>query len=185
MEQRRFVLLDRDGTINVEKHYLNDPDELELLPGAGEGLRYMMKLGLGLVIITNQSAIGRGYFTMERLEEIHDRLRKLLADEGVVLEGIYICPHDPTREICVCRKPMPGMVEQAVRDFGFDPASAFMIGDKVLDIQLGQAVGATSILVRTGYGRDSERQGGGVADFIADDLREAARFIETRLQDGS
>lgn len=182
MKQRRYVLLDRDGTINVEKHYLNDPDELELIPGAGQGLYRLMQLGFGLVVITNQSGIGRGYLSMDQLTRIHERLRQLLLNENVVLDGIYVCPHDPTRERCLCRKPMPGLVNQAANDLEFDPSSSFMIGDKLIDLQLGHAVGATSILVRTGYGKDNEQQGREIADFIADDLQQAARFIETCLR---
>ena len=88
MSRRRFVALDRDGTIIVERHYLSSPDQVELLSGAGAGLRAMCALGLGLIIVTNQSAVGRGEFDMARLEEIHGRLRELLAAEDVTIDGI-------------------------------------------------------------------------------------------------
>ncbi len=181
MEQRRFVLLDRDGTINVDKHYLKDPDQIALLPGAIRGLRRLAALDLGLVVVTNQSGIGRGYLTAERLAAIHARLRALLEDEGIILDGIYFCPHAPDGPACNCRKPLTGMAEQAMRDHRFDPARAFMIGDKEIDIAFGRAIGATSILVRTGYGADGEKAGTN-ADYVADDLDDAARFIEKRLR---
>ncbi len=185
MSARRFVLLDRDGTINIDKHYLRTPDQIELLPGAAEGLRQLSELGLGLVVVTNQSGVGRGFITVERLAELHARLETLLQAEGVSLDGIYFCPHDPEKENCTCRKPLTGMAEQAIRDHGFDPAQAFMIGDKGVDILLGQAIGATTVLVRTGYGAESERAGKVKADFVAPTLREAAQFIEKRIQDGA
>ncbi len=104
---RRFVALDRDGTIIAERQYLSSPNEVELLPGAGAGLRAMREQGLGLIIVTNQSAVGRGYFDMARLEEIHDRLRGLLAAEGVTLDGIYVCPHAPRNNVAAASRCRP------------------------------------------------------------------------------
>ena len=114
---KRFVLIDRDGTINVEKHYLSDPDQLELYPGIGPALKRLQDAGFGLAVLTNQSGIARGYFDLDRLTQIHDRLRALLAAEGVTVDGIYICPHGPDDD-CACRKPLPGMVEQAQSSSG-------------------------------------------------------------------
>lgn len=174
---RRFVLVDRDGTINVDKHYLSDPDGLELIPGAAEGLRKLSELGFGIAVVTNQSGIGRGYFGAQALDAIHDRLRAMLAAEGVTIDGIYICPHGPDED-CACRKPLPGMVEQAVAEHGFDPRQGFVIGDKRADVELGKAVGATAILVRTGKGAGEEARGkAGAADYVVDDLRAAAELI--------
>ncbi|HVI50751.1 MAG TPA: D-glycero-beta-D-manno-heptose 1,7-bisphosphate 7-phosphatase [Candidatus Sulfotelmatobacter sp.] len=174
-DPRRFVLLDRDGTINVERHYLSAPDQLELYPGVGEALAQLKDLGYGLVIVTNQSGIARGYFDLPTLDRIHDRLHALLAPFNVTIDGIYLCPHGPD-EGCSCRKPLPGMVNQAVADLGFDPARAIMVGDKAVDVQLGHAVGAASILVRTGHGLKSE--GKCAPELIADDLPAAVRWIE-------
>ena len=128
-----------------------------------------------VAIITNKSGVARGYFDLERLEQVHARLRELLAAEGATVDGIYICPHGPDDE-CACRKPLPGMIDQAAADHGFDPACAFVIGDKAVDIGLGQAVGATTFLVRTGYGRDYEAKGT-AASHVVDDLRAAAAII--------
>ncbi len=181
MGSRRFVLVDRDGTLNVEKHYLSDPDQLELLPGAAEGLRAFREMGFGIAVLTNQSGIARGYFDLDRLDQIHARLVQLLAAEGVAVDGIYLCPHGPDDD-CACRKPLPGMVQQAQAEHGFDPAQSVMIGDKLVDVEMGKAVGALSILVRTGYGRTLEAEGkAGSADHVVDDLAEAAALVRRRL----
>jgi D-glycero-D-manno-heptose 1,7-bisphosphate phosphatase len=181
MSQRpRFVILDRDGTINAEGEYVSSPEQVELLPGATAGLRAMRALGLGLIVVTNQSAVGRGYFDLARLEEIHRHLRKLLALDGVELDGIYICPHTPA-DGCDCRKPRPGLLQRAAAERGFAPADCFVIGDRPCDIDLGRAVGATTILVRTGYGAEHEAAQTAAADFVADDLCQAAEWIGRQL----
>jgi len=177
MGARRFALLDRDGTVIVEKDYLSSVEGLELLPNTLAGLRAMRDLGLGLVLLTNQSGIGRGYFSAETVAEIHRALGKLLATGGVSLDGIYVCPHGPD-EGCACRKPSPGLAEQAARELGFRLQDSVVIGDKAADIELGRRVGATTILVRTGYGREVESNGGANPDYVADDLLGAARIIE-------
>lgn len=177
---KRFVLLDRDGTLIVERHYLSDPDVVELLPNAAEGLHAMQTLGFGLVVITNQSGIGRGYFNNARLRQIHDRMHALLRAEGLTLDGVYCCPHTPN-DACACRKPRPGLVEQAACDLHFEPAECVVIGDKVSDIQLGQGVGATTILVRTGYGNQELAKLVTPPDAVVADLLEAASFIEHHL----
>jgi D-glycero-D-manno-heptose 1,7-bisphosphate phosphatase len=177
---RRFALLDRDGTIIVERHYLAAPDGVELLPGAVEGLRRLAEIGLGLVVVTNQSGLSRGYFHRATLDAIHERLRELLARGGVTLDGIYVCPHTP-EHVCACRKPRPGLVRQAAADLGFDPAEAFMLGDKACDVDLGRAVGATTFLLRTGYGDRLPAEVCARADHVADDLRQAAEVIGSLL----
>ena len=184
MARRRFVVLDRDGTIIVQCAYLSSPQEVELLPGAAEGLRAMRAWGLGLVIVTNQSAVGRGYFDMARLEEIHGRLRELLAAQGVTIDGIYACPHAPEDD-CRCRKPLPTLLEQAAREFGFDAGDCFVIGDKPCDVDMGRAVGATTLLVRTGYGAAHAAAGTVAADYIVADVLEAARIIEKAISRSS
>lgn len=181
---RRFVLLDRDGTVNVEVDYLSDPDQLRLYPGVGAALRRLRDLGFGLVVLTNQSGIARGKFDIPTLERVHARLAELLAAEGVALDGIYYCPHAP-EDGCGCRKPLPGMVERAVAELGVDPERSFMIGDKRIDVEMARAVGAAGILVRTGYGAETEARGQvpeGVA--VVDDLPAAAAFIERSLEAG-
>ncbi len=172
----KFVALDRDGTIIAEREYLSHPGQVELLPGAAAGLRAMRNLGLRLVIVTNQSGVGRGYFDVVQLEAVHFRLKELLAIEGVSLDGIYYCPHTP-EDKCNCRKPRPGMLLQASKDLGFEPSQAVVIGDKALDIELGQNLGANTVLVRTGYGTQVEASGTAKASYVANNLADAAQFI--------
>ncbi len=176
MSAPRFVVLDRDGTILVKHHYLADPDRVELLPGAAEGLRRMRALGFGLVVITNQSAIGRGLLDWPRLERIHDRMKALLAVEGVELDGIYSCPHLPEAG-CGCRKPEPGLLDRAAAEWGFDPRAGFVIGDNVCDVELGLRAGATTLLVRTGEGAGVEAAQAAHPHFIVNDLTEAAQRL--------
>ena len=178
--KRRFVVLDRDGTINVEGDYISSPDQVELLPRTAAGLRAIRDMGLGLIVITNQSAIGRGYFDRARLEEIHARLRELLAREAVELDGIYACPHT-AEDGCTCRKPQPGLLQRAAAELGFRPQECFVVGDKPSDVELGKSVGAATILVRTGYGAGNEAARLCTPDFVADDLLEAAALIGREL----
>ena len=173
----QVVLLDRDGTINVEKRYLSSPDQVELLPGAAEGLQLMRRLGLATVVVTNQSAIGWGYFGLDTLDRIHQRLRELLANHGASLDAIYVCPHRPD-ERCNCRKPAPGLARKAVEEFQADLSRSFVVGDKVCDIELGKRVEATTILVRTGYGALVVVEGAAQADYVVEDLLEAAHVIQ-------
>ena len=172
------MVLDRDGTVIVERHYLSDPDQVELLSGAAAGLKRFRELGLGVVLVTNQSAIGRGFFDQLRLERIHRRLRDLLQAERVWLDGIYFCPHTPDDQ-CACRKPRPGMIETAADELDFDQRLCFVIGDNECDIALGRRVGATTILVRTGYGAQVAAEGKAHPDYVVDDLAEAAQLIES------
>jgi D-glycero-D-manno-heptose 1,7-bisphosphate phosphatase len=170
----RVVLLDRDGTIIVERNYLSDPENVELLPNAAAGLRLLRELGFRLVLVTNQSGIGRGYFTALTVEGIHGRLKQKLAAESVALDAIYICPHTP-EEHCDCRKPEPGLALRAAMDFHFDLSGAVVIGDKPCDIELAQRIGATSVLVRTGYGAEYVEKLN--PDIVADDLEDAAKQL--------
>jgi D-glycero-D-manno-heptose 1,7-bisphosphate phosphatase len=179
--RRGVVVLDRDGTVNVERHYLADPGQVELIDGAGEGLRRLRDLGLELLVVTNQSAVGRGYITANTLAAIHARLVECLAAEGIELGGIYVCPHVPA-DGCRCRKPDTGLLERAARERGFDPAAAIVIGDKESDIEMGRRAGSTTLLVRTGYG--ARMAATTAADHVVDDLREAAHVIEGLIAAG-
>ncbi|MEW6756149.1 MAG: HAD family hydrolase [Candidatus Latescibacterota bacterium] len=175
---RSFVVLDRDGTLIVERGYLSDPAQVELIPGVARALREMRRMGLRLVVATNQSGVGRGYFTADTVQRVHERLLSLLSAEGAALDAFYYCPHVPEAH-CRCRKPATGMVEQAARDFGFDPASCFVIGDKPCDILLAANLGATSVLVRTGYGELTQRDVTLRPDCIVNDLVSAAQQIRS------
>jgi D-glycero-D-manno-heptose 1,7-bisphosphate phosphatase len=174
----RHVLLDRDGTIVIDKHYLHDPDGVELLPGAARGLRRMRALGWGLAVLTNQSGVGRGYYDEAAVRACNLRMAELLREQGVELDGVFFCPHAPEAG-CRCRKPAPGLMEQAAAALGFDPRQAVMIGDKDADMLLGRAVGAATILVRTGKGTEHEARCRDSADHVVDDLAQAAEIIAT------
>ncbi len=178
---RPAVFLDRDGTLIAERHYLSRPEQVELLPGAAEGVRRMNEAGLRVFLASNQSGVGRGYFSLEQLGAVHDRMTELLRAEGARLDAIYVCPHHPD-ETCDCRKPAPGMIEQAVREYGVSPQHSFVVGDKPCDIDLGAGVGATTILVRTGYGAQYEQDPACRPRFVGDDLRAAADYIILTIQ---
>ena len=143
---RRLALIDRDGTIIVDKVYLSDPDGIEFTPGAIEGLRLLRDAGFVLALITNQSGIARGYFDAAVLGRIHDRLQSMLAAEGLRLEAIYFCPHGPN-DGCDCRKPAPGMVKQAMHDLGFRPDEVVVLGDSDGDMGAAAAAGVAGVRV--------------------------------------
>ncbi len=172
------VFLDRDGTINREVHHLSRPEQLELLPGAAEGLRSLHQAGYRLVVVTNQSAIGRGILDGDRLDRIHQRLSGMLGAEGVDIAAWYHCPHRPD-EGCACRKPGTGLFAQGRRELGISLDHAWMVGDRLSDLQAGRAVGARTILVATGYGRREYRLPGRRActDYYVESLIRAARII--------
>ncbi len=173
---RRFVVLDRDGTVIVERHYLSDPEHVELIPGVAEALRQLRQMGLGIVILTNQSAIGRGFFDARRLAAIHQRMTDLLRAAQAQVEGIYHCPHRPD-DGCICRKPRAGLLERAARELGFEPRDSFVIGDKACDVELGRRVGATTFLVRTGYGARMAEACKAHTDHLVEDLGAAIPVI--------
>ena len=176
MDRRRFVLLDRDGTIIVDRHYLSDPGGVALIPGSVEGLRRLAALGLGLVIVTNQSGVARGYLDEATLVRIHHELTRQLGRCGVRLDGIYYCPHLPQAR-CACRKPRTGLVERAAAELGFDPRQSFVVGDKASDVALARAIDATALLVRAETGEVTAVRGDLRPDHVVRDLREAADVI--------
>jgi D-glycero-D-manno-heptose 1,7-bisphosphate phosphatase len=140
------VFLDRDGTIVVDKHYLADADGLELLPNAAAGLRELQDLGGRLVVVTNQSGVGRGYFDEAALAAMNARLEELLAAEGVELAGIYACPHAPDAG-CDCRKPATGLFTRAGDELGLELEGSFVVGDGESDVEAGARIGATTIRI--------------------------------------
>lgn len=179
MKQKRFVLLDRDGTIIVEKNYLSNSSEVVLIPRAAKALKELKKLGLGLIVITNQSGIGRNFFDLLTLESIHKKIKDLLNKEGVTLDDIYFCPHIPNDE-CLCRKPKIELVKQASKKHNFDPKQCFVIGDNKGDIELGKNIEAITILVRTGHGKQIEKEDLKF-DFVVDDLSGALQVIKKQI----
>jgi D-glycero-D-manno-heptose 1,7-bisphosphate phosphatase len=167
------VVLDRDGTVVVDRDYLDHPDGLELLPGAAEGLRRLHQQGYRLIVISNQSGVGRGLFSGERLDEINARLLQMVRAAGADLAGIYSCPHRP-EEGCECRKPGTQLLLQAAHELGFDPKASVVIGDKASDVELGRRVGAMTLLINNDPSARTEPP----ADHVVPDLTAAARLVE-------
>ena len=154
MKDIRDVLLDRDGTVIENRHYLADPDGVVLLPGAGEALARLTLAGKRLFLVTNQSGIGRGYHSVEDFNACQERLAALLEAYGVRITDVAFCPHGP-EEGCSCRKPASGMWEQLRDRNGLHPESCAMVGDSVVDVGFGLGSGlAATVLVRTGGGDD-------------------------------
>ncbi|MGH7741760.1 MAG: D-glycero-alpha-D-manno-heptose-1,7-bisphosphate 7-phosphatase [Candidatus Eiseniibacteriota bacterium] len=183
--RRGAVFLDRDGTLVVERGYLSDPAELELLPGVPGALAALRGAGYALVVISNQSGVGRGLFPRSRVYQAMARLRLLLRAQHVELDAIYFCPHRPGDD-CDCRKPRSGLLERAADDLALDLGRSFMVGDKLIDAEAGRRAGGHGLLLRTGYGRDEERRltelaGGAetapLPDAVVDDLPAAVRWI--------
>ena len=143
------VFLDRDGTLNVDTGYVKSPDDFTVLPGVGAALARLKQAGARLVVVTNQSGLGRGYFSSRDLEAIHSKLRLVLAEDGVTLDGLYFCPHHPD-DHCNCRKPARGMIDRAHAELKVDLSRSYVIGDSIRDIELAKQVGARSLLVMTG-----------------------------------
>lgn len=147
------VLLDRDGTVIYDRHYLSDPEGVALLPGAADGLRLLRDAGAALFLVTNQSGIGRGMFSEDSFFACQARLEELLRCEGLELAGSIFCPHAPEQTGCACRKPQTGMWEELRDAHGLLPETSAMIGDKAVDIAFGRNAGlAASVLVLTGKG---------------------------------
>jgi D-glycero-D-manno-heptose 1,7-bisphosphate phosphatase len=179
--KRRFAVLDRDGTIIEECSYLADPEQIKLISGVAEALRRLQRMGLGLTVITNQSAVGRGLINEDRLNEIHRRLSEILKSEGIQLDGLYYCPHKPEDE-CWCRKPSVGLMKKASEELSFDLHSSFVVGDKMSDIEMGRQAGAVTFLVRTGYGTEAAADRSAAPDHVVADLAEAAERIAALLE---
>jgi D-glycero-D-manno-heptose 1,7-bisphosphate phosphatase len=143
---RKAVFVDRDGTINQDVHYLSDPEELRMLPTVPEGIRLLNENGFLVVIVTNQSGIARGLLTRETLIAIHQRMKSELRVVGAGIDAVYYCPHHPD-DRCACRKPGTALLERAIVEHDIDPTCSFFIGDRMTDIEAGQKVGCTTVLV--------------------------------------
>lgn len=145
-ETTAVLFLDRDGVIIKDCNYISDPESVELLPGVGEALSSAVEAGFKLVIITNQSGIGRGYFSEADFLKVQLRLDELLAEFGVVVEVAAYCPHDPV-DNCNCRKPMTGLVDEMSEVLTWSTEHTFMVGDKISDVELGKNMGVKSWLL--------------------------------------
>ena len=182
MTNKRAVFLDRDGTINEEKEYLHRIDEFSFITGAPAAIKLLNDAGFLVVVVTNQSGIGRGFYGEDAAHRLHHFMDEQLARQGARIDAYYLCPHHPLhgigdyRKECACRKPLPGMLTSAARDLSIALGSSFIVGDKLADVEAGLAAGCQPVLVRTGYGlSESARLPAGVP--CCDDILAAARLI--------
>lgn len=150
------VFLDRDGTIITERGYLKSPNKIRFYPTAIEGLKKLTQSGFKLIVITNQSGVGRGYFSEKTLSQIHQRFKTLLLQHKVKISAIYYCPHLPT-DACSCRKPKTKLVDLASKEHHINLSKSYMVGDQIRDVELGFNMGGKSVLVLTGGGKQSRK----------------------------
>jgi D-glycero-D-manno-heptose 1,7-bisphosphate phosphatase len=173
---RRAAFLDRDGTIIVDRHYPADPTAVELLPRAAEAIRLFNEAGLVVVVVTNQSGIGRGYFDEAAFRAVQARMESLLAAEGARVDAVYHCPHAPgLGPPCECRKPAPGLYLRAARELGLALRGSVLVGDRERDVAAARELGAAAYLITPTP--DRPRNGAAVAAVGVRDLREAACHV--------
>ncbi|MCZ2341017.1 MAG: HAD family hydrolase [Bacteroidales bacterium] len=158
LSQQPAVFLDRDGTIIADVHYLAEPSQIQLIPGAAAAIRRLNQAGFRVIVVTNQAGVALGRFSEDKIDAVHERLSALLAESRAIVDGYFFCPHhpqgivEPYAQVCRCRKPEPGMLLTAAQEQNLDLERSWMIGDKVSDLAAGAAVGCQTILVRTGHG---------------------------------
>ena len=176
------VFVDRDGTVIQEIGYQSDPDGVRLIPGAAGAVLRLNKLGIPVVVISNQAGVARGLFTAGDLDRVHDRFVDLLSAEGAFVDAAYYCPHHPEFDVdCDCRKPKPGLLLRASEELGIELGRSFMVGDRLIDVQAGKAAGASAVFLRTGYGlremQEHQAEIMRIADRVCDDLAQAVDWI--------
>lgn len=192
-EKKAALFLDRDGVINEDTDYLHKPDDLLIFEGVGRAIAKFNRLGIPVVVVTNQSGIGRGYYTEADYLEINRLIGEKLKEDGAHIDRFYHCPHHPTGGIGAYlqdsqdRKPKPGMLLKAANELGLDLSLSIMVGDKESDLGAGRAAGTACILVRTGYGREHEerltKEGrSDLFDAVFDTLPDALPWILERLK---
>lgn len=186
--KRPAVFMDRDGTINEQMGYINHISRFVMLPGAAEAIRLLNENGILAIIVSNQSGVGRGYFPIEFVDEVHSHMARLLEKQGVKIDGIFLCPHHPD-DGCDCRKPKTGLIRQAGEAFHIDLENSFVVGDRCSDLEFASRANLKGILVTTGYGL-------GEIEFIlpkspfkplhiANDLLDAVRWIINNKNEGA
>jgi len=183
----RAVYIDRDGTINEDMGNMNNLDRFNLLPRSAAAIKLINENKLKAVVVTNQSGIALGFFSVAFLNVVHEKMVRELSIHGAAVDAIYYCPHSPHgvhdeyRVQCACRKPQPGMLEQAAKEMGIDNSNSFVVGDKLVDIELAKKAGARGILVLTGYGKGEHTHrmpnSDVRPDYIADDLYTAVIWV--------
>lgn len=178
---RPVVFLDRDGTLIDERGYLSDPAKIYFYPSVFAALRRLQKAGFRLVILTNQSGVARGYFTLKRLQQINQRFTKLLAAKGVRIDGIYFCPHFPTAG-CSCRKPQIGLALRAAKELSLDLKRAYMVGDQLGDMNMARQLNIPGVMVLTGAGRSLRVQAGTLPTKITSNIATAVKWVLSSSQ---
>jgi D-glycero-D-manno-heptose 1,7-bisphosphate phosphatase len=177
---RPAVFLDRDGTIAEEVGYLNHPSRFRIFPFAAAAIRSLNEAGLPVVVVSNQSGVGRGYFPESLVHSVNELMKKDLAATGARIDAVYYCLHT-SADLCDCRKPKTGLLERAAREHALDLQRSFVVGDRYGDIELARNVRARGILVRTGYGEGElawhSAKWPTQPDFVAEDLSKAADWI--------
>ncbi|MBX9624967.1 MAG: HAD family hydrolase, partial [Gemmataceae bacterium] len=173
----------RDGVVIEDGHYVGSVDRVRLVPGSAGAVAALNRAGWVVVVVTNQGGVARGFFTDESVPVVHAHIGELLAEHGGRIDAFYHCPHHPDGEVaayrgpCDCRKPKPGMLRRAAADLNLDLERSWMVGDRVSDLEAGAAVGAKTVLVRTGYGNEIDADGLNRAALnlacVADDLADA------------
>lgn len=189
---RPAIFLDRDGTVTDEVGYINHISRAKVYPFAAEAVRMLKSTGLPVIIVTNQSGVGRGYFTEEIVGQVHSMVQDTLQAAGTSIDAFYHCPHHPGavvekyRRECRCRKPGTGMPEEAAEKFGIDLSRSYVVGDTYRDMKMGFAIGARTIMLMTGYGRGEYEYRRGewsrMPDLMAENLLEAAKLILQELK---
>ena len=186
-DKRRAVFLDRDGTVADEVGYVNHITRFRLYPWSAEAIRRIHSAGLAAVVVTNQAGVARGYFPEELIRQVNEKMKQELAAAGAPLDAVYYCPHHPAvgeppyRQQCHCRKPLPGMIEAAVRDLGLQLDGSIVIGDRYTEVEMAHRLGLRGALVLTGYGRgEYEYMRGGwprSPDWVAENVLDAVEKI--------
>jgi len=182
----RAVFLDRDGTVNSEVDYLNSIKDLRLIRNTAKAIRILNLNRVKVIIVTNQSGISRGIFSIDDLDNVHNELKRRLRRNGAYIDAIYYCPHHPD-DGCSCRKPKKGMFEKAANDFTLELNKCYVIGDKSSDIESAHNISAAGILVRTGYGKLEQnklKEANIMPDHIAKNLYDAVQWIIKDINKG-
>ena len=180
MTENRYILLDRDGTINHDSDdFIKCPEEWLPIEGSLEAIALFNKLDYKVVVITNQSGLARGLFNAAMLEKIHAKMHRLVSEKGGHIAAIYFCPHDETAD-CACRKPKAGLLKAFAADFHTDLTSIIVIGDSLRDLQAADAVGASPILVKTGKGQETLHQNPNLNIPVFENLYDAAKHLTSR-----
>ena len=182
--KKKAILLDRDGTINIEKDYLYKIEDFEFEKNVVQALKIFSAMGYTLAVVTNQSGIARGFYTEEDLEKLNNYIKEKLAEQGIIIEKFYYCPHHPEKGIgkykidCECRKPKTGMLDAAIRELDIDISKSYMVGDTLADLDAGKKAGLQPILVTTGHGSETAEKLGERKVEIYNSLYDFALYLK-------